>query len=208
MRPPVGTLAFPGLVAVLLLGSPAHADRQEKRLSVAGGGAVLAVERAGATGDLLAPAGHLRLAWGLTNWLDMGASVGAAGFTTAELTNATVEGHRGTLYFDIYQGEISLDARAIAGVGVLPLFERLHPFAGVRAGVATALRRNEQLLDDAGLRIAGTDNSFDAAILLGVEAGLEYRFGRGFLVGLEGRSCWTAELSTASANIALTWAWY
>jgi hypothetical protein len=205
------TITFLTVAAIGMSSIPrnAAADAEEWRLSISAGGALSRMDIGGTTATIFVPGGQARVAYGLTNSLELGLHIGVGSRPSLGVSGASLDGQDGILYGDLYVGESFVDIRWYAGIGVARCFERLHPFLGVGGGVLGRYLREPALYDEAGALIVGEPPQISAVPIVAIEVGADYRFGRTFAAGVEltasaaGR---TEQL--VNLTIVASWRWY
>lgn len=178
--------AFAFLAAIALPHGAARAERREWHLSVGAIGVNESIASGGSEGTQRGIGGQLRIARGIGHSFELGASVRIAGVTAIPIANAMIGVQPGTLYVNSYSGAVTVDARWIGGVDIGGLFERTHPVIGIAAGVAAVAHVEQDLLDDMNQRVLSLDDNYALHPLLGVDVGIEHRFGAATMLGVFG----------------------
>ena len=201
---------FRAEVFILLAFLPAvvRADRGEWRIGVAASGISARFEDSGSEAAALVPGGLVRVTFGLTNALDLGARLDVHYAPTVELRDANVAGDKGRLFASVLTPTVALEARFVAGVDVSRLFWRTHPVLAARLGILGIRYAGRILLDDMNRLVEGYAATIDVTPLVGLDVGVEHRFGRRLIGGV----ATTAELARGyraiGLHLELSWLWY
>jgi hypothetical protein len=176
------------MLFALLSAAVSHADRREWRLSPVGTlGAtnVDALDHPG--GWSLALGGGIRIAHGVINFLELGATSQFLTVPTLTLTNVSVGNQTGTLVTTYYSVDTTLDLRLIGDVHLTRAFARFRPFVGARLGFLVRILDQAELLDamTAHLVMRLEDDVHLLPLVAGYVGG-EVRFARAWQLGLVG----------------------
>ena len=200
---------------VAFLSATAFADDREKRISVIGDAALIALDAGGVGASTLATGARLRFAYGITHQFDLGTSLGFAARNGVQFPSAQVDGAHGNLFFDVSTPELSVDARWTWGIGISKSFWQTHPLLGVRAGVQGEWLRNGILCDETkptGECVGVPPNppdEFHTIPFVGAEIGVEHRIGTSWMVGLVGSgTVGTDEHRSMGVQLEVTRLWY
>ncbi len=195
--------------AVCLCHSLSHADAEEKRLGAAGLGVLASTVEGGVRGDGWAWGGRAVFGYGVSNAIELRVAGGAAFAQALEFEGATVGAQQGNLFGDLLTIEASAGVRVNGGVWLTPAFARTRPFVEARGGVLLRRLSAQLLLGPGNMLITTPDATMSVVPLLAGAAGVEHRFGRGFLAAL----AFDAAVSTdgyhqLGVTLELSWAWY
>lgn len=206
------------ITLLLLLAQPARARARDRewRFSATAGGSYQTVAGAEASSSALLAGGGLRYAHGLSHIIEIGGEAAVAYGNDLELPGAMIGVQPGTLLTDAYAVTLAADVRLIAGIDFSLAFRRTHPLLGLRAGVTGRVLRDPILVDPVtggsicpSMTCPAPDNSLDLFPFIGLDIGVERRFGRAFLVGLvAGFTYGGADYTAGQLALEISWAWY
>jgi len=197
------------VLSVFLAGGVSHADAEEKRLGVAGIGFLVSASEGGARGNAFAWGGRVVFGYGVSNALELRVAGGAAFAQALEFDGATVDGQQGNLFGDLLTIEASAGVRVNGGVWLTPVFARTRPFLEARGGVLLRRLSGQILLGPGNMLIAEPNASTSMVPLLAGAAGVEHRFGRGFLAALAFDAAFSTDAyHQLGVTLELSWMWY
>ena len=207
--------------ALLVVSSPvAFADRYEATVTVrpvAGVGLFsenIAPGGGSSAASTYGGGGEVSMAYGLRNWLDVGAEAIAAAFTKATYDSATVAVHgistMGRVTRTTRIAQLRAGATLRLGVAWVPVVH-LGFGLGARMPTAATLRTDENARVD--LTPDGMDAGMSVDLCVIARAGLEHRLDRRWSIGVSAEVAHTVGLAGLSADllsagVSLSYTWY
>src|SRR5205085_1752270 len=179
--------------------------------SVDGGATRSAFTLQQADDTVLLAGGGVRVAYGLTHNLEAGGRLRAAYGSGLRLDDAVYDAAPATLWFDALELEAVADLRFIVGIQQSAFFERTHPLVGVHAGLLGTRLTHQVLLDPdpkSGGTLAQPADDLLLRPVVGLDLGVEHRFGRAFVVGLIASSDYNLDGLNTRAVLEVSWHWY
>lgn len=203
------------LAALASLSSTAAADRYEATVSVRPVGGVARVDDVGAPEPATVAAAGLTggLAWGLRNWLDVGAEVLALGMPAARYDGATLpvsnNPQMGTLERTTRLAQLRLGATLRLGVAWVPT---LHLGVGAGARQRSAARLTVDAGGGTTLQPDDEPGGLAFDVVAVARAGLDHRVNRRWTLGVAGGITQCVGLGApnlqileATVNVAYSW---
>jgi hypothetical protein len=197
--------AVMGIVIALMAmggGIPyAWADRGELRYSLAGSAPFVDIHQAGGeTSGSVAWGSRVRVAYGLSDYLELGGALGFAGATALRFENAMVAGIPGDVYADLYAFDFAPSARLVGPTFFHAGTVLLHPVLDGRAGLLMRALSSQTARDAMGRLIPGLDETETSFLpFVGAGGGLEARFSDTYAVGLGGEYTFAGDRFSAIA---------
>ena len=195
-------------ILLALLPAAVRADRGEWRLGVAASGIIASFEESSSASAGLVPGGLVRVSFGLTNALELGARLDIRYAPAVEFGGANVDGDDGRLIASFLAPALALEARYVAGVDLSSLLWRTHPILGARLGAMGVRYGSRMLLDEMERLVDEYDSTFDVRPFAGIDVGVEYRFGRRIVTGVVATADVARGYRTLGLNVELSWLWY
>jgi hypothetical protein len=174
------------LASPIVLAAPAAlADRGELRLSAAASLPTFAeTSQAGGSGSSAVWGGRLRVAQGLSDWLELGGTVGFSSAENVRFKNATVRGLQGDLYGDLYGIEAGPTLRFLAPKLFAHGSSLLRPLVDLRGGAFWRVLASQLAEDPMQREIDRPPTDTSVSGFFGVTGGVEYRFADSYAIGM------------------------
>ena len=201
-----------GFLIILLTVPPwgtgiAAADKDEWRYSLAATGSIASLDQADASASSLAGGGRLRIAFGLTNTIEVAGVLGFSKAGDVEWQNAFRNPQRANLFANVYASEGAIEARLVGGAELSRAFASTHPLVGLRGGLLVRVVADSIFLDGMQRELPPRPDA-DTSLLpfVAAELGVEHRFNHWFVVGLVGDFTYAGS-SYQAAGLSLELGW-
>jgi hypothetical protein len=198
-------LAFLGLALHL---PHARGDKGEWRVAAGGGLTLMAVRVGGASGTGAGYDARARLAYGLSNMLEVGLVGGYTHASDTSFDEAALEGQTGKLFADLSTIVLGAELRWTSGLGLARAFERTSPYVAARAGGAVVLHTSQQLFTESGLLLLQPKDDWHFGPFAGVALGVEHRFGDHIFLAGEFAASVVGTDRLFGLNAEAAWSWY
>ena len=196
------------LAALASLPAVGHADQGEWRIAVGGGVTVLDANVGGASGSGVAYEARGRLAYGLSNTVEVGLVGSYVHASDLAFDGASIEGQTGTLFADVSTFTVGAELRWTPGVGLAQALERTGPFVAARAGAALVSRTSQQLFTGSSLLILDANDDLHITPFAGAALGVEHRFSDHFFLAAELAASFGVDAREVGLIAEAAWAWY
>ena len=196
------------VVALALVPALARADQAEWRIGAGGGVTVIDARAGGVGGTGVGYAARGRLAYGLSNIVELGLVGGYAHASDLEFDSTMLKNQTETLYADVSTFSFGTEVRWTPGVGLARAFERTGPYVAARAGGALVMRTSQQLFTEGGLLIVAPSADLHFAPFAGAGLGVERRFGDHLFLAAELAAWFCVDAREFGLTAEAAWAWY
>lgn len=196
------------IVLIVALPRVVHADQSEWRIGIGGGGIVPTAAVGEADGTGIGFGARARVAYGVSDTIELGVVAGYARASDLEFESATIENQTGTLFADLSEIIVGAELRWTPGVGLARAFERTGPYVAARAGGMLILRTSQQLFSGTDLLLVSPSDNLRLTAFGGAALGIEHRFGDHLFLAAELSGCLADDERSFGLIAEAAWAWY
>jgi hypothetical protein len=196
------------VVLLSVLASRVWADKGEWRVGAGGGLTLMDARVGGVSGTGAGYDARARLAYGLSNTLDVGLVGGYAYASDISFEEAALGGQTGKLFADLSTIVLGAEMRWTLGLGLSRAFERTSPYLAARAGGALFVHTSQQVFTATNLVLLKAGDDLHIEAFAGAALGIEHRFGDHFFVAVELGASFSVDQRSFGLGAEAAWAWY